>query len=296
MNRLHVASTNDVEAVFNSDNPDVDLTAATATLHLRDLQGVDVTGAAWPLDLAVVNGATADEVTFRAELPVLGLTAGQVYLGTVVATAPGFQETRVIPFIASVAGLDGAVLRVDDVKDRLNVQHSRDDEIISTIIKGVEARFQGYSGRRLVAAPTTQYFPGGRVFFLRNTPVDPASIVITDTYNNDLVVDNDLFRISARTGKLTYLLSTYGWPSAGPHQNDRWKVEYTGGMSLDPDWNDIILPDLRASFMDFAVALYDNPDPYLKAEGDGGGLTRSLQEEDIPVRVLGAWYKYRPIM
>jgi hypothetical protein len=186
---------------------------------------------------------------------------------------------------------DGALVTVEEIKRYLNINHTADDEDISDLILGAEGQLQSYLGRRLLAVLTTEDVDGGRmVYWLKNYPVDPASLEVLDNQLG-VAVPAQRYSLDSKHRKVSFTAHTSLF---GPR---RLTFQYTGGLSLDPDWDVVIRPELKKTIKQLIIGDYDNPDPMLRAEGSGAGLVRSVvYDEGIPLRVREVWDKYRRVV
>ncbi len=73
----------------------------------------------------------------------------------------------------------------------------------------------------------------------------------------------------------------------------RFKVVYTGGLDSDPEWDEVIEPELRSSLRDLVSYWYDQRKPGVTSEEFGPGARRRYVTDDLPPRVQGVWDRYR---
>lgn len=199
--------------------------------------------------------------------------------------------------------VDGDILTIDQVKAHLDIQDVPEDSAeavalnvqvnqqISDLIEEAEARLQGYIGTRLLAAARTHRFRGGQAYVqLPAWPVsttDPFTVTDVDTGAD---VSVSAFHLDTYYGRLEYGLRT-AWP-----QDRVYDVTFTGGLSLAPDWEEVIRPELRTSVRDYVAYIYERRNPGVRREGEGGGLAQTFVDEAIPPRIKAVWDGYRPII
>lgn len=138
-----------------------------------------------------------------------------------------------------------------------------------------------------------------RVFWVSGDVPAPPPVVIYDTQATDDVtdeelVDGTLYRVEHETGGI---LRTAARVDAGVWDIGarRWKVVYIGGLDQDPDYYDLIRPELRQSVFDLVAELYEHRDPRL-ASGTSSGVAQALIAQAagaaLPPRVQAVWDAY----
>lgn len=195
---------------------------------------------------------------------------------------------------------DGKILRVDEAKAYLTIEHNDDDVLVGDLIEEAEATLQGYLEVPIESVETTEYHDGGTsVLFLRRFPIDEDGITVTDTQGtsedatDDEEAEASKYRVYPEKGQLVRT-STTGIRSRWPVGHRRWKVEYTGGLDQHPDWSRRVKAELRASLRDLVAHWYLNREAAVSRINEGAGMSKSFAATDreIPGRVRAVWDRY----
>lgn len=179
-----------------------------------------------------------------------------------------------------------ALLTVDEIKEQLRVEHTADDTHIVVLRTLALGLIQAFIGRPIVAVERTfadradsQVYNGGgpRSLIVPETPIDPASIAITD--KDGTVVDTDDLAVDAETGIIRF---TDGdrFPF-GPYA-----ITVDVGLSALSRYADEIEPVVNAALLDTVADFYQRRSPGATSESSAG-VSRSYTTEDIPPRTRG---------
>lgn len=206
-----------------------------------------------------------------------------------------------------MAAGDGVLITVRQMKRWLGIESdtaaitdpdlaalaAEDDEEIADLIKDAEAKLQSWIGRRLISQPVTEVLAGGdHELRLRNYPVKAGTLVIRDLASNSAIVGADMYAADMRTGYVGFGSGRFAWPGGA----GRYEVTYEGGLDQDPDWEDVIKPELRQTIRDVIKDWWENRNPSATAENLVDRAGNVLELHAIPPRVAGVWNDYKPLL
>lgn len=185
------------------------------------------------------------------------------------------------------------ICTLDDIKHRLGISDSDTDhdELLNTIIAGIEGIFDNYTRRKLIqtAADVTEYYTGDCEYLklLRYPVISITSVKESWDYNFDdtdaLTEDTD-YRIlnSGRTGML---FRAYGsWLK----REDSIQIVYRGGYApagTSPAADETALPaEIREAAIEQASFLYKRKDDIglTSVSYDGGSISKFAAIKPLP--------------
>lgn len=184
------------------------------------------------------------------------------------------------------------LLELAALKLYLGIEHTDDDTLLAAIIDEITAAVEMHCGRTftLDTGDRTEYIDGGiKQLIIQKPPI--ASITnITDTFNDDEVVDSDEYDFDPEAG-LIYIsqdssatLSTLAELGVWGSGRRRWKVDYKGG-------NYAAIPaDVALAAKTWIADIYAHRDD-LRGESLGDHRTDRVAG-DMPDRVKGLLSKY----
>jgi len=248
------------------------------------------------IDTSTDGGATSS-LDQHAGVPAVPIAAGKAAEGTFTETA-AFVRVRAVSAegedttATAILLADSAAARIctlADVKDRLVIEGTDYDVMLSRIIAGLEAVFSEYCNRILIApaADVTECYTGaGRYLQLRRYPViSITSIKWAPDYDfasaDALVADTDYRLVNAGLTGIVYNLA--GWLVTRP---DCIQAVYRGGYcsaGQSPGDGEHSLPaDLREAAIMQASFIYKRKDDLgLSAVGFQGGSMSKFSAIDL---------------
>lgn len=252
------------------------------------------TGAAVVADATAMTKVSTGVYRYTFAEPAFGLT----YTYWVEYSFAGLTN-RYGGVLLGSAG--GRVCTLADVKDRLGIDDTDHDSVLSRIIAGLESMFDSFCGRNLVlpgAAVTEYYSPCGSYLRLRRYPVvSITSIKESTLYDFDsaeaLTADTD-YRI-LNGGKNGIVLRLLGdWFSLADNVQAVYRGGYAAaGASLGA--GETALPDdIREAAIEQACFLFKRRDDLGLAgvSFEGGSITKYAPVDLLPL-VKHALDQYR---
>lgn len=171
-----------------------------------------------------------------------------------------------------------ALLTLDELKDRLFIDHADDDDGLNLIITTVGADLEMYLNCKLgVDSDIVEYHDGGgENLIIAQSPISSVSSIV-DTFDDNAVVSTSLYEVLADQGvirKLNDLGLQGNWLSGVR----RYKVTYDGGLADDGTNN-----KLKSIALDLAVNKYRQSDPGAISEQSGDH--KYTREQGIPKEI-----------
>lgn len=198
---------------------------------------------------------------------------------------------------------------LDVLRRTIGLEHDDDDDVLQRWGQDAEAMLRKFLRPNvLTGVEKTELYDGGVIrIHLRRWPLllgsdglpDLTKVTLFDMLlDPEDAVDQSLYAVDARHGWLTARDVVAGNKRFFPAGIDRFKVTYTGGLDQDPEWADVIRPELRRSLEDLLVDWYENRNPRTGGKlpigsADMGALDPAAA---VPERILSVWRGYREIL
>jgi hypothetical protein len=126
------------------------------------------------------------------------------------------------------------ILTLEEMKDALGIKDADDDAQVTTLLEGLQGRFDQECNRRfLYASSTEELFDGGQQWLLvRAYPIDAVASIHVDEdqeWDEGTLLDADDYRINKPRGRIVYGTGEYFWPIGFQHI----RAIYSGGLIKD---------------------------------------------------------------
>jgi hypothetical protein len=265
------------------------------------------------IDTSNDGGVTAS-LDQHAGVPAVPIASGKASQGTFTQTAKfvrvravcaeGEDATATAALLADTSV--GRLCTLTDIKLRLGLTTTDNDQLLARIVAGIEPVFNRYTRRYLIAnaVDVTEYFTGcgNRLLLNRYPVISITSIKISSIYdfdNETALVANSGYRIVAggKNGIVFGIL--YDWPDIP----DAIQVVYRGGYCAagqTPGSGEYALPDdLREAAIEQASFLFKRKDDLglSSVSIQGGSISKFSDLELLPlVRQILDSYKRPPLL
>jgi len=260
------------------------------------------------IDTSDDGGVTAD-LDQHAGVPAVPIGSGSAKTGTFNETAK-FLRVRALCAAGEDTTADawlladssvGRICTVADLKDRLGLSDTENDQLLATIARGVESLFNSFTHRELIvnAADVTEYFTGcGQYLQLDRWPIvgitSVKESILYDFDAADALVEDTAWR-KLRNGKNGIL---YCIRSKWQDTEDSIQVIYRGGYcsaGQTPGAGEYAMPDdLREAAIEQGTFLFKRKDDIGLAgvSAEGGSISKFTAIKLLPL-VEQVLKKYR---
>lgn len=254
------------------------------------------------------DGGVTSSLDQHAGVPAVPITSGNAKRG-------GFTETAKFVRVRALCAADedtnataylladsatGRICTLADVKDRLGITDTENDQLINRIIVNIESIFNSFTNRKLLLNSTdeTYYFTGDdrqKVILPRYPVVSVASVKESYDYdfdNETALTANTDYRVMTATGSI-YRIATE-WCN----YEDGVQVIYKGGFTAagqTPGEGETSMPaDLREMAIEQVSFIYKRKhDIGLSAQSFDGGSINKFAPMDLLPLVKSILDKYR---
>lgn len=178
-----------------------------------------------------------------------------------------------------------------DLKLVLRIQGTAEDAFLTTLLARARAVVEGLIGRPITAVSDRTWVDEGErvrsyggliALVIPTTPIDPATLVITDADGIELLAGEDYRAPKAWDGVIRAMPGT-------TFRVPPYTLSADVGLSVstDPDYATLIEPIVNAAILDVAADLYQRRSPAASSESTGGGVSTSYVDADVIARVRG---------
>lgn len=168
------------------------------------------------------------------------------------------------------------LVEVQALKDYLKIEHDEEDRLLGDILIETEALLRQLLKRSIEAVETKEIVrPKGQKtkLFLRNFPVDAeADFSLVDADGNE--IDPSVYTLDAATGVI----------EADKFLSKAYTVTYTGGLEIEDNFNEQILPSLERAIKLWAADTYWHRSPRATSERLGDESV-NLEGIEVPRQV-----------
>lgn len=202
-----------------------------------------------------------------------------------------------------VMATNGDLVKVEEVKDVLDIDHDGYDGLISDIILRTEADLQSFTGVPIKKTTFTERHDGGtQILFLERWPIDEESITVTDlddpgdSGDDEALTQDDDYRVDPDKGEIIQISSTGARSGTFGEGVRRFKVEYEAGLALYDTWESYDKRRLAGSVRRLCVARFERRNPELRDRSSGGNVRRTFNRENetgLPREIVEIWSDYQ---